>query len=110
LNKEILKTIGRHMNNTITSGDAHNDSALASPDAPSLEKALEKSEDVKEKMVDCVAELSIVNEAVKQEMAAGILTREGRKALAQSESVEEKVCGRTSRSQSGSRRGNQWPE
>jgi diguanylate cyclase (GGDEF)-like protein len=79
------------MNNTITSGDAHNDSALASPDAPSLEKALEKSEDVKEKMVDCVAELSIVNEAVKQEMAAGILTREGRKALAQSESVEEKV-------------------
>ena len=36
-------------------------------------------------------ELSTVNEVVKQEMAGGILTREAKKALAQSESVEEKV-------------------
>ena len=77
------------MNNIITS---HDGSALTSPDAPaSLEKALEKSEDVKEKMVDCVTELSSVNEVVKQEMAGGISTREAKKALAQSESVEEKV-------------------
>lgn len=77
------------MTNIITS---HDNSALASSDAPaSLEKALEKSEDVKEKMVDCVTELSTVNEVVKQEMAGGISTREARKALAQSESVEERV-------------------
>ena len=56
-----------------------------------LEKALEKSQDVKEKMVDCVAELSTVNEAVKQEMVVGITLQQAKKALAQSESVEEKV-------------------
>jgi diguanylate cyclase len=69
-----------------------NDSSIAPPDAPALlEKALEKSQDVKEKMVDCVTELSTVNETVKQVMATGITLREAKKALAQSESVEEKV-------------------
>lgn len=69
-----------------------NESSLTPSDVPTLlEKALEKSQDVKEKMVDCVAELSTVNEAVKQEMAAGITLRQAGKALAQSESVEQKV-------------------
>jgi diguanylate cyclase (GGDEF)-like protein len=64
----------------------------AGPASPaSLEKALEKSQDVKEKMVDCVAELSTVNETVKQEMDTGITLRQAKKALAQSEGVEEKV-------------------
>ncbi len=56
-----------------------------------LERALEKSQDVKEKMVDCVAELSTVNETVKQELAVGVTLQQAKKALAQSESVEEKV-------------------
>ncbi|WON74011.1 GGDEF domain-containing protein [Nitrosospira sp. Is2] len=77
------------MNNTIT---PNHGSLLTPADTPaSLEKALEKSEDVKEKMVDCVTELATVNEAVKQEMATGITFRQAKKALAQSESVEEKV-------------------
>jgi diguanylate cyclase len=77
------------MNNTIT---PNHGSSLTPADTPaSLEKALEKSEDVKEKMVDCVTELATVNEAVKQEMATGITFRQAKKALAQSESVEEKV-------------------
>ncbi|PTR17688.1 diguanylate cyclase (GGDEF)-like protein [Nitrosospira sp. Nsp2] len=77
------------MNNIITPDHG---SSLTPADTPaSLEKALEKSEDVKEKMVDCVTELATVNEAVKQEMATGITLRQAKKALAQSESVEEKV-------------------
>jgi diguanylate cyclase len=77
------------MNNTIT---PNHGSSLTPADTPaSLEKALEKSEDVKEKMVDCVTELATVNEAVKQEMATGITLRQAKIALAQSESVEEKV-------------------
>ncbi|HEV7929934.1 MAG TPA: GGDEF domain-containing protein [Nitrosospira sp.] len=77
------------MNNIITPDHG---SSLTPADTPaSLEKALEKSEDVKEKMVDCVTELATVNEAVKQEMAIGITLRQAKKALAQSESVEEKV-------------------
>ena len=42
-------------------------------------------------MVDCVAELSTVNETVKQEMAVGITLQQAKKALAQSKNVEEKV-------------------
>ena len=71
---------------------SNHDSSLASAATPALlEKALEKSQDVKEKMVDCVAELSTVNEAVKQEMEVGITLQQAKKTLAQSESVEEKV-------------------
>jgi diguanylate cyclase len=71
---------------------SNHDPSLTSAATPALlEKALEKSQDVKEKMVDCVAELSTVNEAVKQEMVVGITLQQAKKALAQSESVEEKV-------------------
>lgn len=68
------------------------DSSLVSADTPALlEKALEKNQEVKEKMVDCVTELSIFNETVEMEMAAGITLRQAKAALAQTESVEEKV-------------------
>ena len=77
------------MNNII---DSNYDASLAPEDAPALlEKALEKSQDVKEKMVSCVTELSTVNETVKQEMAAGMTLQQAKKALAQTESVEDKV-------------------
>ena len=77
------------MNNII---DSNYDVSLAPEDAPALlEKALEKSQDVKEKMVSCVTELSTVNETVKQEMAAGMTLQQAKKALAQTESVEDKV-------------------
>jgi diguanylate cyclase (GGDEF)-like protein len=77
------------MNNIIAS---NHDASLAPEDAPALlEKALEKSQDVKEKMVDCVTELSTVNETVKQEMATGMTLQQAKKALAQTESVEDKV-------------------
>ncbi|MBA4143920.1 MAG: hypothetical protein H0X43_13275 [Nitrosospira sp.] len=69
-----------------------NESSLTPPDAPALlEKALEKSLDIKEKIEDCVTELSTVNEAVKEEMAAGITMRQAKKVLAENESVEEKI-------------------
>ena len=71
---------------------SNQDSALTSADAPVLlEKALEKSQEVKEKMVDCVTELSTVNETVKTDLTAGITLRQAKAALAQTESVEEKV-------------------
>ena len=56
-----------------------------------LEKALEKSQEVKEKMVDCATELATVNETVKTEMTAGITLQQAKAALEQTESVEEKV-------------------
>jgi diguanylate cyclase (GGDEF)-like protein len=58
---------------------------------PLLEKALEKSQEVKDKVEKCANELSTVNETVKKEMAAGITLHQAEKALAQSESVEDKV-------------------
>jgi diguanylate cyclase (GGDEF)-like protein len=70
----------------------NHDVSLAPEDATALlEKALEKSQDVKEKMVSCVTELSTVNETVKQDMAAGITLQQAKEALAQTESVEDKV-------------------
>lgn len=69
-----------------------NGSSLIPPDTSALlEKALEKSQEVKEKMVDCVTELSSVNETVKTEMTTGITMRQAKAALAQTENVEEKV-------------------
>ena len=71
---------------------SNQDSALTSADTPALlEKALEKSQEVKEKMVDCVTELATVNETVKSDMVAGITLKQAKAALAQTESVEEKV-------------------
>ncbi len=67
-------------------------SSITPTDTPALlEKALEKSQEVKEKMVDCVTELSTVNETVKTEMTTGITLQQAKAALAQTESVEEKV-------------------
>lgn len=56
-----------------------------------LEQALEKSQEVKEKVEKCAIELSTVNETVKREIAAGITLQQTEKALAQSKSVEDKV-------------------
>ncbi|MDQ3185521.1 MAG: GGDEF domain-containing protein, partial [Pseudomonadota bacterium] len=56
-----------------------------------LETALERYEDVKEKMVDCALELSTTNETVKKEMTSGITLQQAEKVLAQSESAEDKV-------------------
>lgn len=56
-----------------------------------MKTALEKNQDVREKIEDCAAELSIVNETVKKEMVAGITLQQAKKALAQSERVEDKV-------------------
>jgi diguanylate cyclase (GGDEF)-like protein len=71
---------------------SNQDSALTSADAPALlEKALEKSQEVKEKMVDCATELATVNETVKTDLTTGITLRQAKAALAQTESVEEKV-------------------
>jgi diguanylate cyclase (GGDEF)-like protein len=70
----------------------HHDTSLAPENAPALlEKALEKSQDVKEKMVSCVTQLSTVNETVKQDMAGGITLQQAKEALAQTERVEDKV-------------------
>lgn len=71
---------------------SHNGSSIMPTDAPALlEQVLEKNQEVKEKMVDCVTELSTVNETVKTEMTVGITLRQAKAALAQTESVEEKV-------------------
>lgn len=71
---------------------SNQDSVLTLADTPALlEKALEKSQEVKEKMVDCVIELSTVNKTVKAEVTAGITLWQAKAALAQTESVEEKV-------------------
>ncbi|WP_158593414.1 GGDEF domain-containing protein [Nitrosovibrio sp. Nv6] len=56
-----------------------------------MKTALEKNQDVREKIEDCAAELSTVNETVKKEMVAGITLQQAKKALAQSERVEDKV-------------------
>ncbi|MDQ3185144.1 MAG: GGDEF domain-containing protein [Pseudomonadota bacterium] len=56
-----------------------------------LEQALEKSQEVKDKVEKCAIELSNVNETVKKEIATGMTLQQTEKALAQSESVEDKV-------------------
>ncbi|MDN5835836.1 MAG: diguanylate cyclase [Nitrosospira sp.] len=56
-----------------------------------LDQALEKSQEVKDKVEKCAIELSTVNETVKKEIAAGITPQQAEKALAQSESVEDAV-------------------
>jgi diguanylate cyclase (GGDEF)-like protein len=68
-----------------------NSSAASADSPPLLEKALEKSQIVKDKIEDCALELSGVNETVKKEMAAGITLQQRKEALAQSQGVENKV-------------------
>jgi diguanylate cyclase (GGDEF)-like protein len=71
---------------------SNNGSSLIPTGTPALlETALEKSQEVKEKMVDCVTELSSVNQTVKTGMTTGITLGQAKAALAQTESVEEKV-------------------
>ena len=60
-------------------------------ESPLLKKALEKNQDVKDKVEDCAVELSTVNDTVKKEMAAGSTLREVEKTLARSENVEDRV-------------------
>ncbi|WP_052493945.1 GGDEF domain-containing protein [Nitrosospira sp. NpAV] len=69
----------------------HDPSPTLINNPPLLEKALEKSQEVKDKVEKCADELSTVNETIKKEMAAGITLCQAEKALAQSESVEDKV-------------------
>ena len=59
--------------------------------SPLLGKALEKNQDVKDKMEDCATELATVNDTVKEKMAAGSTLQEVEKTLARSENVEDKV-------------------
>ncbi|MEO7320882.1 MAG: EAL domain-containing protein, partial [Nitrosospira sp.] len=58
---------------------------------PSLEKALEKNQDVKDKIENSAVELSTVNETVKQEMAAGSTLPQVKNTLERSENVAEKM-------------------
>ncbi|MEP6606303.1 MAG: GGDEF domain-containing protein [Nitrosospira sp.] len=68
------------------------DASLTTANKPLLLKtALERYEDVKEKMEDCALELSTVNETVKKEIGDGITLQLAEKALIQSEVVEQKV-------------------
>jgi diguanylate cyclase (GGDEF)-like protein/PAS domain S-box-containing protein len=69
-----------------------NQDALAFADSPPLlEKALEKNEEVKEKVESCAGELSSINETVREEMAAGSAVRGVNAALMRSENVKERV-------------------
>ena len=69
-----------------------NHDALAVADRPPLlEKALEKNEEVKEKVESSANELSSINEAVRKEMAADRTVQQVAHTLTRSEDVEEKV-------------------
>jgi diguanylate cyclase (GGDEF)-like protein len=70
---------------------AHNSSVASADRSPLLEKALEKSQIVKDKIEGCALELFTVNETVKKEITAGITLQQAKKALSQSEGVEDKV-------------------
>lgn len=56
-----------------------------------LENALEKNQEVKEKVEDRAVELSIAHETVKKEFASGLTLQQAKKACPQNESVEGKV-------------------
>lgn len=61
---------------------------------PSLEKTLEKNQDVKDKLDNCAVELSAFNEAAKieiAEMAEGGILHHAEKTLAQSENTGDKI-------------------
>jgi diguanylate cyclase (GGDEF)-like protein/PAS domain S-box-containing protein len=67
--------------------------SLPADKAPSLEQALEKNQLVEEKIAECAAELSTINETVKTGMTAGDTSAQVKKTLEQNEKVEEKVLG-----------------
>ena len=58
---------------------------------PPLSRALNQSEQVKDKVEQCAADLSSVNAVLKEEMAEGMSTHEVERALDMSEEVEVKV-------------------
>lgn len=59
--------------------------------APPIVRALDQSEQVKDKVEQCAAELSSVNAVLKEEIAAGVPLNEVERALDRSEEVEVKV-------------------
>ena len=69
----------------------HDPSLTPAYKPPSLEKTLEKNQEVKEKLEDCVVELSTFNEMVKTEIAAGNTLQQMEKALSQNENVGKKM-------------------
>ncbi|MDQ3185622.1 MAG: EAL domain-containing protein [Pseudomonadota bacterium] len=58
---------------------------------PLLEKALEKNQEVKDKVESCAVELFTVNETARKEIVAGSTLQQVERTLARSESVEDKV-------------------
>ncbi|MEO8362603.1 MAG: GGDEF domain-containing protein [Vicinamibacteria bacterium] len=58
---------------------------------PSLTRAREQNEKVKEKVADCADELAVVNEVLKREAAEGAPSKEATAAIRRSEWVESKV-------------------
>ncbi|MDQ3186031.1 MAG: EAL domain-containing protein [Pseudomonadota bacterium] len=69
----------------------YNLSLTSAGQPPLLEKALEKNQEVKDKVESCAVELSTVNETVRKEIAAGSTVRQAGSTLARSESVKDKV-------------------
>ena len=59
--------------------------------APALVTALNQSEQVKQKVEECAADLSSINEVLKQEVTADLPLEQVQHALKQSEEVEVKV-------------------
>ncbi len=57
----------------------------------SLEKALEKNQDVKDKLEDCATDLSAFNEKVKKGMTADDPSRQMEKSLEKSQSVQDEI-------------------
>lgn len=66
------------------------ESATARPE-PLLVKALNQSEQIKEKVEACALELSEVNMVLKQELVEHLPLDEVQDALTQSEAIEDKV-------------------
>src|SRR5688500_1228485 len=67
------------------------DPSLTPADKSSLEKTLEKNQDVEDKIENCAVALSTSNETVKMEMGIGSTFQQVEKTLAQNENVEEKM-------------------
>ena len=64
---------------------------ITSDDAPALTRILDQSERIKEVMVECVDDLSLVNSALQQKLMDDVDTLGVENALQTSQSVEEKV-------------------
>ncbi|MEP6605950.1 MAG: diguanylate cyclase, partial [Nitrosospira sp.] len=69
----------------------HNPALIPSDKPSTLETTLEKNQEVKDKIENCAAELSMVAEAVKTEIAAGSTLHQVEETLIQNENVGEKI-------------------